>query len=265
MTDLIKLLVTPTVIILACLLSGLVISMVQFRRPRPGKSGLGLIAIGISALYLLSINPVANLLVYSLESKYRPVPAEDVRDLDAIVILGGGYLPSGEFRAQAEATGSTYSRLFNGVEIFKRSGSKALVVSGASPRPFPRPAGETDAEVMKELAARLGVPENRIILEAKSRTTADEAVETAKLFPPDNNMRLGIVTSALHMYRAEKSFIKKFSKESILVIPVNYVSSPPSIDLCLSDFIPSVDNLELSSLAIHEMIGMVWYWLKGAV
>jgi len=193
---------------------------------------------------------VEGALIYSLERIYQP-PAKDVLStLDIVVVLGGGAWPSGVFSKYPEASGATYSRLFNGVEIFKQSSAKTLVLSG----------GESEAEVMKTLAIRLAVCEDKILTETKSCNTMQQIIEFTKIFPPAEKMRIGIVTSALHMLRSEKSFRKKFSADAIVPIPVNYTYTPVKYNL--ESFIPSSETFTGSTYALHEWIGIAWYAIR---
>ncbi|MDP2913120.1 MAG: YdcF family protein [Candidatus Omnitrophota bacterium] len=257
MVDLLKLLATPIVMILGSLMAGLALFVIPSRKSLK-KAGLCLMAAGVSILYLFSIEPVSNLFVYSLESRYRPYQRGSQPDLDMMVILGGGFIPSGDLRKSAEASRSTYSRLFNGVEIFKQSGAKVLVLSGGT---ILRDCRDSDAEVMKDLAVKLGIPGSAIITEAGSRNTMEQADETARLFPPNGKRRIGIVTSAVHMLRAETTFRKRYPKDIIVSIAVNYMAHSPNCNLTIVSFVPSPENLLQTSNAIHELIGMVWYSL----
>lgn len=207
-------------------------------------------------LYLLSTTPIPNLLIRLLECRYSPPSEEVLANLDVVVILGGGAFSTGSGKP-SEASGYTYSRVFNGVDIFKRSTAKKLVLSGASPRI----GGENEAEVMKKLAVNLGVPEDKIIVEGRSRNTMGHVIELAKMFPPEKKARIGIVTSALHMLRSQRTFRKRFSSDCLVPLPVGYISSPPS-KFELDDFIPSADVLVTATRAIHEWIGIVWYGLR---
>lgn len=261
MIDLLKLFANPAVLVLLSLICGLLLVVAGQRKGRPAKTGTFLLTTGIFILYLLSIAPVSNLLVYSLESRYKPPAKEALSNLDIVVVLGGGFVPSGGFQNKAEASGSTYSRLFNGVEIFKQSGANTLIVSG---RP-PWPSSESDAEVMKDLALKLGVAPDKIVTESKSRNTMEQAEEVYKILPSNRKNRIGVVTSAIHMFRADKAFRKKFLKDIVMPIPVGYISGLSGLGSGIRKFIPSADNFSLSAAAIHELIGMIWYRLKGAV
>ena len=106
MVILLKSLATPIVWIIILMIFSLifVIRPTKKLRFRIGKCALFL---GICILFLLSIEPVSNLLIYYLECQYK-LPSEEVlSDLDMIVILGGGMNISGGLRKYAEAKGLT--------------------------------------------------------------------------------------------------------------------------------------------------------------
>lgn len=213
--------------------------------------------VGFCTLLFFSLKPVSNILAYALENQYQPPSKEVISTIDKVVILGGGVLPSTVFRKNPEASGATYSRLFNGVRIFKQSNAKMLVLSGAGEEED----NESNAEIMERLATELGVPEDAIIKETKSHNTFEHAIKFAKLFPKTDNMKIGIVTSAIHMPRAVQAFRKKVSQDAIIPIPVGYIYSP--FEYNIESFIPSSDAFSTSSYAIHEWIGIVWHHFRN--
>ncbi len=253
--ELLKSISTPIVWILAFLVSGLILTGKLQKKPRLSV-GWYFLVFATCILYLLSITPVSNLLVYSLENQYQPLSSEVLEEVDIMVVLGGGIMSSGGFRRYPEASGATYSRVFNGVKIFRQSGAKKLVLSGAGGQRD----GGTNADVMKNIAIALGISENMIITEGKSRNTMEHAVDLAKLLPlGGERMRIGLVTSALHMQRAVQAFSKKFPKNTVVPIPVGYIYSP--LKCSFENLIPCSDSFSTSSYAIHEWIGILWYWI----
>lgn len=233
------------------LLSGGILITRNLREQPKLKLGWYSLIIGTGFLFLLSISPVSNALIYCLESQYQPPPKEVISKADIIVILNGGVSSSGVFRKNPEPSRATYSRIFNGVEIFKESGAKVLLMSGA---------GDINCRgdnTMKNLAVALGIQADKIIVESKSCNTFEHVVELSKIFPPERNMRIGIVTSALHIPRAIWAFQKKYPKDSIIPLPVGYTYSPHRYGI--DSFIPSTHVLSRSSDAIHELIGMIVY------
>ena len=84
--------------------------------------------------------------------------------------------------------------------------------------------------------------------------TADEAVAVKELISPSK--RIILVTSAFHMYRAKRLF----EKQGFEVIPyrVDYKASGNN-QVTFMDFLPSAMNLELTEIAIREIIGRLYY------
>ncbi|HEC03775.1 MAG TPA: YdcF family protein [Phycisphaerales bacterium] len=148
------------------------------------------------------------------------------------------------------------TRQGGGVRVFKRSGAKILVLSGGG-----SPWGtETEAVVMKNLACELGVEQGRIVTEQESYNTMEQAVLLAKLLSGKKDRRIGLVTSALHMLRSEKTFRSRFPEDTIVPVPVNYLYKPPRRHV--KSIIPSVKALSESTCAVHEWIGLVWYSIR---
>jgi uncharacterized SAM-binding protein YcdF (DUF218 family) len=212
---------------------------------------------GTMVLFALSIRPVSNFLAYSLERIYPPPSQEILNKLDLVVVLDGGVYQAGGLRQKAEMSWPNYGRIFGGVDAFKRSGAKIFVLSGGAERG----CEEKDAVVMANLAAALGVPKETIVTEEKAMNTMQHAAELAKLFPPERGLMIGVATSALHMPRSILVFRVKFGKDKIVPIPVDYLSSPIKYD-SVRDFIPTAENFTVSSYALHEWIGIVWYLAK---
>ena len=247
MVILLKSLATPIVWVLILMTLSLILIIRPTKKLR-FKLGKCALFLGICILFLLSLEPVSNLLIYYLECQYK-LPSEEVlSDLDMVVILGGGMNISGGLREHAEARGFTYARMFNGVRVFKQSGARRLALCGGS------------AEVMKELALELGVEESKIITETRSGTTMENATELVKLLPPVEQRQIGLVTSALHMLRSKKTFKKQFPNDTIVPIPVNYIYSPEWY--FPKHWIPSTKTFLNSNYAIHEWIGIIYYSIR---
>lgn len=255
MVGLLKSISTPIVWILAFLTFGLILAEKLRKKPRLNVGWYFLI-FATCILYFLSITPVSNILVYSLERQYQFPPREILEKVDIMVILGGGVKASDGFRKSSEASGATYSRVFNGVKIFRQSRASVLVLCGAGEQRD----SETNAEVMKDIAIALGIPENKIITEDKSRNTMEHAIEIARLFPPTKNVQIGIVTSALHMPRAVQAFSEKIPENAVVPIPVGYIYS--QLKYSFENLIPHSDPFSTSNYAIHEWVGMLWYGVR---
>src|SRR3990172_5602974 len=80
----------PMIVIILLLITGILLTR-NIRRQKLFKSGWYLLTIGTSILFLLSINPVSDGLVYFLERRYQPPSKEAISKADIIVILNVGF------------------------------------------------------------------------------------------------------------------------------------------------------------------------------
>lgn len=249
------------------LMWSLVLLVLSLILTRPGRKkqlfGMGRwsLLIGTALLFAFSLNPVANLLAYPLESQYQfPLLAgasDDSPLLDIVVVLGGGVYPPGPLRPQAELSRYSYPRFYHGVRIFRQSHAQLLAFCGGPIREGVVSEGET----MKVMAVGLGVPEEKILAETTSRTTFENIANLRRLLPAGQNRRIGLVTSAIHMRRAYGVLCRQFPDEIIVPIPVQAIYDPRGWDV--RGLLPNADNLDRSAMALHEWIGLVWYKLRG--
>lgn len=210
-----------------------------------------LVLAGTVILYVLSLSPVANSLSYYLEKPYAKASLKDIDRADAIIILGGGVFPASGFRHRAEPM--AWNRMVVGIDVFKRSHAKYLVLSGGAGRP-----GEKEADAMKYWAIRLGVKPEKVILESRSTNTSEQAEETSKLLASKRAHVVGLVTSATHMRRSMMSFKRHF--KGVIPLPSHFAYNPKPIRP--NSFLPSSYALLTSKEALHEIIGYFWYQIK---
>jgi len=257
--ELFKPISTPIIWVLILLIPGLLLTK-HLRKKKGSKLGWYLLLLGTLTLLLFSNRFVSNGLVYFLESRYEPATKNTLSNLDIMVVLSGGIRRSNRFNKNFEVMPVTFSRISEGIEAFNQSNAQKLVLSGAGSNTGTKLESQKDGQVMKNLAIQLGVPEENIIVEQNSFNTMEHAIELVKLFPPEKKLKIGLVTSALHMLRSKKAFNKKFQSDSIVPIPVNYIHSSPEFNL--KSFIPSSEALSQSTYALHELIGISWLSIR---
>ncbi len=237
----------PVFIIFILLIVALILCFIGSRK----KSGVLMLGLAIVLLYGVSIAPVANYLAYSLEKDYFHEP-EVKKPIDVIVILGGDVndinAMSRTFASEASA-----ARLLQGVEIFNKYGAKYFICQGKGVAKMP------EGEVMAQKALALGVPQEKIRIDAKSNNTWEHAVELNKMFT-NKNIYIGIVTSGYHMKRSEKEFKKYFS--NVVPLPASYLYSSPSGRNVLK-YVPQTAALNATAATLREIIGSIWYEMKG--
>jgi uncharacterized SAM-binding protein YcdF (DUF218 family) len=175
-------------------------------------------------------------------------------DVDTVVILAGGitgdpYSANEIWRLKEE----TYRRVLLGLEIAEKSKSKKIIVSGGYGQQF------SEAVIMATLIKKIGYS-GKIITDTKSKSTHASAVNVTKILMENKIEKYLLVTSSLHMLRAEQSFRNQG------VIPCQYPVNSQYIDTFFpGSVLPQISALEKSTAAFHEIIGLLWYWLTGKI
>jgi uncharacterized SAM-binding protein YcdF (DUF218 family) len=215
-----------------------------------------LLSIGIALLYGLSTPWVARALAGTLEHLHPPLPADAtlVEEADAIVVLGCDRYANAPEYGGDEVSACTLMRLRYAAELHDRSGLPLLLSGG-------RPMGEPESEAMlmaRVLRDRFGaVPR---WLEERSRNTGENAANTAALLRQENMRRVVLVTHALHMPRAVRSFRRHGLTP--LPAPTHFYSAPDRRPRWFS-LLPSSGALQASSIACYELLGLAWYAIIG--
>ncbi len=219
------------------------------------KNKKKLIYIAIGVLYILSTHIFSNNFFKLVEgSEYRK-PINTVDSADAIVVLSG-MLEINEVGDSTYIEWGDPDRFFGGVTLFKAGKAQKLVFTGGE-MPWDN-TKKTEGEVLKEYAISNGIPAEKIFVTKDVVNTADEAVAVKELI--SQSKRIILVTSAYHMYRAKRLF----EKQGFVVIPykVDY-KSERNKEISIIDFLPSAGNLELTEAGIREIIGRLYYLVKG--
>ena len=219
------------------------------------KNKKKLIYIAIGVLYILSTPIFSNKFFKLVEgSEYRK-PISTINSADAIVVLSG-MLEINEVGDSTYIEWGDPDRFFGGITLFKAGKAQKLVFTGGK-MPWDK-AKKTEGEVLKEYAISIGIPSEKIFVTKDVENTADEAVAVKKLISPSK--RIILVTSAYHMYRAKRLF----EKQGFIVIPYKVDYKVNKNDrTTLMDFLPSAINLELTEIGIREIIGRIYYIIKG--
>ena len=149
-------------------------------------------------------------LVSSLEWRY--LPQGDLPTADAIVLLGGGTRPQLPPRPMSEMN-EAGDRMVYAARLYHEGKAPIIVPSGGFIELFGSTVPETEA--MAQLLTELGVPDDAILRESKSRNTHENAVEVWALLEPLGIRRILLVTSAMHMPRS----VAIFERQGFEVIP----------------------------------------------
>lgn len=247
---------------LACLL--LITVLLSRRWPRWGRFGVGL---ALMLLWVAGNHWVAKGLASSLEWRYPSL--DSTPQAGAIVVLGGGTMLDEPPRPIVEINGAG-DRIIYAAWLYNQGAADRIIVSGGripwltnGDDPLDKPA-----EAMSQLLDMLGVPQEVIYLESESLNTYENARYSKQILDRLGVEQVLLVTSAMHMPRA----VRLFEAQDLEVIPapVDYSTSVSDLKMSgiswqsfLLRLVPDAGDLSLTTSAIKEYLGILYYHLTG--
>jgi uncharacterized SAM-binding protein YcdF (DUF218 family) len=129
-----------------------------------------------------------------------------------------------------------------------------LILQGGFPERVDRPQL---GDIAKDRLVRLGLPNDRIIVEPLSRTTYEHSLRLRPILAAHAIQRFVLITSPEHMWRASAVFSKAGFDFVASAAPSRSELNDPSL------FWPGVHNLHETELASHEYLGLLYYKLRG--
>jgi uncharacterized SAM-binding protein YcdF (DUF218 family) len=212
--------------------------------------------LSFAALAVLSTPAIAYLSLGAFEWRYPPTESRS-DDAEAVVVLGGGMHPPDATRHHAEMNAASLSRCLHGAAIYRQGKPCPVVVSGG--RIAPGPSTPPLAQLMRDFLREQGVNDADLIVEDRSRTTHENAIECRKLLQERRIGRVILVTDAVHMSRA----LRSFRKQGIEALPSACDHKATEFEWTAGDFLPSAGAVQDHLRVFHEWLGSAWYWAKG--
>ncbi len=210
-----------------------------------------LLTISVVLLWLFSTPFFADALLHGLENKSLAINTKESL-ADAIVVLGGStYFHAPEYGGDTVGA-STLERLRFAAKLQRETGKPILVTGG-------KPLGNSisEAEQMKQvLEQEFNVPVRWT--ENASDNTLENALLSRQMLQQASIARIYLVTHAWHMPRALQSF--QIAGFEVIPAPTAFTTRYRT-DLLA--FVPNASALRNSRIFMHELIGMLWYWLKS--
>jgi uncharacterized SAM-binding protein YcdF (DUF218 family) len=244
MSDLISIgfLVPPTVLILI----GALAAWATLWHPR---LGIAVSIVATTLLYLAALPVVAGRMLEDAEIRSPEKP--DFSAAQAIVVLGAG-VHRGDGVKVPDTLGTwSLERVYFAAHAYRQLGLKVAVSGGQLGG-----AHVSEASLMKAaLEGDFAVPVTWV--DDRSRSTYENALDTAKLLKADKVTTVVLVTHAWHMRRALWSFEHAGLHAIPWPVPLDYDDADR-----LDDYLPSIGALEASYHALHEAIGLAYYRLR---
>lgn len=208
-------------------------------------------------LILMISTPFMANRIFSFVEELETNTMKDIK-YDAIVVLSGMVNLSLSDDNQIEFS-SAVDRILKGVELYKQGKADFLILSGGSGALFG--SAYSEAVLLKKFVVRLGIPSDKVIVEANSRNTFQNATETAKIIHENGLTKILLITSAFHMFRSHGCFTKVGI--DVDLFPVDYYAQKKIVDF--RSFLPSSGSLVLVNRAIHELTGILVYWATNRI
>lgn len=234
------------------LVLGLLVSLIASLRGRLRLAHITTFATLI-ALVAVSVFPLGEMLLKPLESAFPPRAAP--AHIDGIVILGGVEDPRTSAYWGQPQVNQAAERLTGAAALALQHPEARVVFSGGSGRLRDLGPGEVElAPVAIEVLTGLGVAADRIIWEANSRNTAENARYSSEMVQPDRGEVWVLVTSAFHMRRATASF-EAAGWPAIAPYPVDFRTAAFSDSISWG----LADKLYTLNIAVKEWVGLLVY------
>lgn len=242
MIEIIKGLVLPSNIAAALLLAAVILTF----KPSHRRKAVVAFTLGSLMFLVFSNGVVATALIGPLENRYPPMSDTGrYKDVTDIVVLTAFATADERMPLSSRAGSSTLYRVTEVIDLYSRTDSERVYVSGDA----------IAGNVMVELLINGGVPQDVIALDSNSANTSQSPQQLASTLV---GTEFFLVTSAGHMPRA----MGVFRKLGLSPVPVPTDFQLPQDPLSAS-MLPSPFHLQVSDLAVHEYVGLVWYRITG--
>ena len=189
------------------------------------------------------------------------IPISEVEHHDIGIVLGGMFEFDNDMERLSIRRGG--DRIWQAIDLYKRKKIDKILLSGD--HGYVTDRGLHESKQLKEVLTRWGIPENDVLIEGKSKNTAQNAKETVALlqqsYPHYSSFLL--ITSAKHMRRAKACFEKSGLKTT------SFSTDPyvgPKRSYRWDEFIiPDADNFSNWFSLNKEIVGYVVYDIIGYI
>ena len=222
---------------------------------RFARAGRGLLAGALALIVVIGLTPVGMALVGCLEDRFPPWDASRGAPAGFIVLGGGLDADLTQARGTPMLDGGA-ERITVLADLARRYPAARFVYSGGNGRLF---GGAAEADEVLALLETFGVPRARVVLEPRSRNTAENAEFSKALIGPKAGERWVVITSAMHMARAIGAF--RAVGFDVEAYPVDWRTPGKgwAVDFPAS-FVAGLANLDA---AAREIVGLAMYRLAG--
>jgi uncharacterized SAM-binding protein YcdF (DUF218 family) len=187
-----------------------------------------------------------------LESDYYSVKDQSG---DVIILLGDRiHSKIADFDKIGSPSGRMLRRIYSAAKLQKRNNIPIIISHGQI-----HTNEIWKADVIERYLLEFGVEKSKIIKEKKSRNTYENAKFSREICIQVGFKEPIIVTSAFHLKRSILSFKKL--KIEVKPFPAHFLSWPDR-EYGWKSWLPKYSNLNNSSIALKEFLGLIYYNIK---
>ena len=210
-----------------------------------------LAAAAMIFLLLISTAFGVKILLLPLENYAEEISVE-VEEQYPIVVLGGGNY----YKTDGSAEPSIHSkqRLAKGYELHRTLNTK-IIYSGGVGIGYDN---FSEADAAKEFLLGLGLKGENYESEDQARSTYENALYIKKWLNENEFEKVYLVTSAYHMYRSAAVF--RAQEIEFLAHHSGFIYDHKFSWL---NYLPNRGALQANLSALHEWVGIVWYYLRA--
>jgi uncharacterized SAM-binding protein YcdF (DUF218 family) len=212
--------------------------------------GIGVAIVAIMLALALSTNGVALLLARHLLPAVVPVQPQQLQQVQAIIVLGGGVWNEAPEYGAPQPSEATLVRLRYGARLARQTGKPLGFAGGVGWSAVTGAASEA-AVAQRTLREDYGLALRWI--DDRSRDTNENAARMAALAQRDGVRRIALVTDATHMPRA----VAAFRRAGFEVVPAP-TAFPAAANRDLLEWLPSTVGMIRCRMVLRE-------WLAGLV
>ena len=223
--------------------------------------GRRFVTVGAVLLLVAGLSPLGNALILPLEDRFPRADLDKPPPPTGFILLGGAEDRLVGTARHAPTLNEAGERIVETAILARRFPEAKIAFSGGDAGVLYK--SDSEAVGAAALLTALGIPRERLILEASARDTYENAVflkeELGKAGELGPGTRWVLITSAYHMPRAMGSF--RAAGFNVEPWPVDYRTRGRA-DL-LRPFDKVSEGLRRVDVASREWVGLVAYWLRG--
>lgn len=218
------------------------------------RIGTSVAALSLAAIVLATLSPLGNALLTPLDERFPMWSYPPQQGLEGIIVLCGSYDKVRFSYVSTLVLENDTQPLAMMVDLARRYPAAKILLSGGNDNDtLDGPSS------LKKYFVSLGIEPERILTEARSRTTAQNAQFATDLLEPSPSSRWLLVTYGYRMPRAMGVFRK--AGFNVTAFPVHLRSNGWD-NIWRADG-SAAENLWKLDIAAHEWLALLYYKLRG--